>query len=313
MANTSRTPRALCIGTRASPLAVAQAETVRAALAAAMPDAPPGELLRLTSTGDRLLGQSLATAGGKGLFTKELDDALLDGRIDCAVHSMKDVPTALPDGMVLAAMLPREDPRDVWIGRDAQDFFALPAGAMIGTASLRRQAILQHLRPDIRVGLLRGNVQTRLEKLAAGEVDGTILAMAGLKRLDLTHVATAVLAVDTMLPAIGQGAIGITARATDTDLVARLQALGCPQTYAMVSAERAFLAVLDGSCRTPIAGLAQRDGDSVHFEGLVARPDGSEIRRVTRCGSYAEAVALARDAGEAVRRDLPADFLTEPG
>jgi hydroxymethylbilane synthase len=303
------------IGTRGSPLALAQAHEVRDRLAEAHPELSENgalEVVVIKTTGDKVLDRALAEIGGKGLFTKEIDDAMLDGRIDLAVHSMKDVPTWLPDGIVLPAMLEREDPRDVFISRRAASIDALPEGALVGTASLRRQAQILARRPDLAVTVFRGNVQTRLRKLDAGEVDATLLALAGLNRLGQAEVATSVVETDVLLPAVGQGAIGVTCRADDAAAIGYLEPLNHADTVTRVEAERALLAVLDGSCRTPIAALAELDGaGGLFLRGLVAKPDGGIVHHATRTGPAAEAVALGRDAGEELRRLAGPAFLDE--
>ena len=297
--------RPLRIGTRASPLARVQTDAVAAALIAAWPDlgaAGAVEIVAVKTTGDRVLDRPLADVGGKGLFTKELDEAMLAGRIDLAVHSTKDVPTWLPDRLRLAAFLPRADPRDAFIARSAPSLAALPAGAVVGTASLRRQAQIRHRWPDLRVQALRGNIGTRLEKLAAGEVDATLLAVAGLTRLGLADRATAILAADDMLPAVGQGAIGITCRADDEDCLRLLAGIDDARTALAVTAERAMLAALDGSCRTPIGGYARIGEDGAFLlDGLVARPDGSHLLCGRRRGTIAEAEDLGCDLGRELR------------
>ncbi len=291
----------LRLGTRGSPLALAQAHLVRDLLARAHPALAEENAIAIEvikTTGDVVLDRPLSEIGGKGLFTKEIDEAMLDGRVDLAVHSMKDVATVLPDGIVLPCMLPREDVRDAVMGRDYPDLASLPAGAVVGTASLRRGAQVLALRPDVKVVPFRGNVQTRLAKLQRGEVDVTLLAMAGLNRLGLTEVATAVLEPERMLPAVGQGAIGVTCRADDAQAHAWLAPLNNDPTYHCVAMERAFLRRLDGSCRTPIAGLARLDlTGRVSFHGMIIRPDGKVIHQTKREGSVSEAVALGDDAG----------------
>ncbi len=291
------------IGTRGSPLALAQAEEVKARLIATFPDmAELAEIVIIKTTGDMVQDRALAEIGGKGLFTKEIDDAMLDGRIDIAVHSMKDVPTWLPDGIVLPCMLEREDTRDVFISHKAKTIADLPAGSVIGTAALRRQALILNRRPDLKVVTFRGNVQTRLRKLGDGEVDATLLALAGLNRLGRADIATSIIEVDEMLPAVAQGAVGVTCRTTDEDAHEVLAALNHETTVVRVTAERALLKVLDGSCRTPIAALAEISDDGVlSMRGLAARPDGSEVLETKRCGSIADAEALGRDAGEELK------------
>jgi hydroxymethylbilane synthase len=295
----------LRIGTRGSPLALAQARMVQAALAGQGAEAAI-EVIR--TSGDRIQDRPLAEAGGKGLFTKEIEEALLAGSIDLAVHSAKDMPTVLPDGLMLAACLPREDVRDAFISRKAASLRDLPQGAVIGTASLRRQAMVKRLRPDVSTVVLRGNVETRLRKLEAGEVDATLLALAGLKRLGLADKATALLDVQDFLPAVGQGAITIEARIDDTRTREFLAKIDHADTSVALACERAFLAVLDGSCRTPIAGHAVLDGDALSFRGLILRPDGSEAFETSRTGHRRDAAALGADAGAELKRRAPADF-----
>jgi len=297
--------RVLRIGTRGSPLAMAQAELVRAALAAAHAElAAPGalELVVIRTTGDKIQDRPLAEIGGKGLFTKEIDEALLDGRIDLAVHSMKDVPTALPEGIVIAAMPERADPRDVLLAGAAASLADLPAGCVVGTASLRRAAQVLALRPDLAVVPLRGNVQTRLAKLARGEVGATLLAAAGLARLGLGTAGGTPLDPAEMLPAVAQGAIGIACRADDARLRAILAPLGHPPTERCVAAERALLAALDGNCRTPIAAFAIEGPAGIELRGLLASPDGRQVARVQRSGPASEAERLGREAGRELLR-----------
>src|SRR5436305_6950811 len=255
------------------------------------------EIVTIRTSGDRIQDRPLSEAGGKGLFTKEIEEALLAGSIDLAVHSAKDMPTLLPDGLMLAACLPREDVRDAFISRKASRVQDLPQGAVVGTASLRRQAMVKRLRPDVSVVPLRGNVETRLRKLDAGEVDATLLALAGLKRLGRADAATAVLDIETFPPAVGQGAIAIEIRASDGRIRDLLAAIADANTGIALAAERAFLAVLDGSCRTPIAGHAVAANGSVRFHGLILKPDGSASYEATRSGGSAEAQALGADAG----------------
>ncbi|HYH37719.1 MAG TPA: hydroxymethylbilane synthase, partial [Azospirillum sp.] len=253
---------------------------------------------------------TLAEAGGKGLFTKELEDALLGDRVDLAVHSMKDVPTWLPDGLEISTLLPREDPRDAFFSRSGKGLDELEPGSVVGTAGLRRQAQVLERRPDLKVVPLRGNVQTRLKKLDAGEVDATLLALAGLRRLGLTDRITAILEFDTMLPAVAQGAIGIEIRSADERTRALLAPLHCAETAARVTAERALLAALDGSCRTPIAALARLDGDTLVFETKVLSADGRQVFTAHRTGKAADAAALGADAGAEIKAQLPPDFFT---
>ncbi|MFZ3309302.1 MAG: hydroxymethylbilane synthase [Xanthobacteraceae bacterium] len=292
----------LRIGSRGSPLALAQAREVQNRLAAACGLAPERmEIKTIRTTGDQILDRPLADAGGKGLFTKEIEEALLAGAIDLAVHSSKDMPTALPGGLVLSAFLPREDARDAFIGRTAKTLRELRPGAVIGTASLRRQALLKHLRPDLAIVPLRGNVETRLRKLDAENIDATVLAVAGLKRLGLLAAATAIFGVDEFLPAVAQGAIGLETRADDAETAALVAAVNDADTATAVTAERAFLAELDGSCRTPIAGYAQVSDGVIRFRGMIAKTDGSEAVEVSRQGRSADAAALGADAGRELK------------
>jgi hydroxymethylbilane synthase len=292
----------LRIGTRGSPLALWQAREVRARLAAAhgVPEADIA-LREIRTSGDRIQDRPLADAGGKGLFTKEIEDALLAGDIDLAVHSAKDMTTMLPDGLALAACLPREDARDVFISSKAASIAGLPQGASVGTASLRRQALVKRARPDVKTPPLRGNVETRLRKLEAGDAEATILALAGLKRLGLANVATAILDTCDFLPAVGQGAIAIETRANDDRTRELLGRIDHADTSHAVCCERAFLAVLDGSCRTPIAGHAVISGDALEFRGLIIRPDGSETHETSRNGLRRDAEALGADAGRELK------------
>jgi hydroxymethylbilane synthase len=301
----------LVIGTRGSPLALAQARETAAQLAAAL--GWPLERVPLQTfktTGDAIQDRPLSEAGGKGLFTKELDIALRDRVIDLAVHSAKDLPTAIPSDLVIAGYLPREDVRDAFISRRAGTVGELPLGAVVGSASLRRQAQLKRLRPDLAVTLLRGNVGTRIAKLESGEVDATLLALAGLRRLGLDGHATAILDTDAFLPAVGQGAIAITARAGDETVLEAIRAIADAPTGIALAAERAFLAVLDGSCRTPIAGHARLDTGRLRFRGQVLRPDGSDSRETALDGSPADAARVGREAGLDIKGRLPPGFLT---
>jgi hydroxymethylbilane synthase len=299
----------LRIGTRGSPLALAQAHQVRTRLAAALAVEPAAFALTIIkTTGDAIQNRPLTDIGGKGLFVKEIEQALIDGVIDLAVHSAKDVPGVLPDNLLLAACLPREDARDAFISRRAASLSALAPGAVVGTASPRRQAMVRRLRPDLGVVSLRGNVETRLKKLDAGEVDATLLAMAGLNRLGLAAAATAPLEVDEFLPAVGQGVIALETRANDERTRAHLARIDDAAATTALAAERAFLAVLDGSCRTPIAGHARLAGDSLHLRGLIVKPDGSESFATERRGTARDAAALGADAGRELRGRAGADF-----
>lgn len=293
----------LRIGTRGSPLALAQANQVKALLHAAHPRFADADITIhvVTTKGDRIQDRPLADLGGKGLFTEEIEAGLLDGTVDMAVHSMKDMPTVLPDGLWIDCILPREDVRDAFISPKAETLMALPAGSVVGTASLRRQAQVRRVRPDLTVESFRGNVDTRLAKLADGVVDATFLAMAGLNRLNKAKAATAPMDTDIMLPAIAQGAIGVETRRDDDAVNDLLAPLNHADTHICVMAERAFLAALDGSCRTPIAGLATLTGDTLSFRGEILSPDGSASFEATRTGSPSEAAAIGNDAGQELR------------
>jgi hydroxymethylbilane synthase len=292
-------------------LALAQAAMVRARLAAAHGFSPERiEQKVIRTSGDMIQDRPLADVGGKGLFTKEIEEALLAGTIDLAVHSAKDMPTLLPDGLAITAVLPREDARDVFISRKAATLHALPPGAVVGTASLRRQALVKRLRPDLDVVSFRGNVQTRLRKLDSGEVDATLLALAGLKRLGLADAATDILSLDHFIPAVGQGIIAIETRADDTVTRGFLDAINHQDSATALVTERAFLAVLDGSCRTPIAGHATIDGGRIRFRGLIAKPDGSAFFESARDGAVATAAALGAEAGAELKDRAGADFLS---
>jgi hydroxymethylbilane synthase len=292
----------LRIGTRGSPLALVQARAVRSRLAAAIGIEEDGiELMVIRTTGDIIQDRSLAEEGGKGLFTKEIEEALLAGRVDLAVHSAKDMPTVLPGGLILVACLEREDPRDVFISRKARSLAELPKGASIGTTSPRRQAIAKRVRPDLRVTPLRGNVETRLRKLDAGDVDATLLALAGLKRLGLTERATHIMSADEFLPAVAQGAIGIEAREDNKRVRDILAGIDHADTSTAVACERSFLAALDGSCKTPIAGHATIAGDAVQFRGLIARPDGSAVHDIAGTGHRKDAKTIGAEAGRELK------------
>jgi hydroxymethylbilane synthase len=294
---------AIRIGTRGSPLALAQANETRRRLAVAL--ALPEEAIAIVpirTSGDRIADRPLADVGGKGLFTKEIDEALIEGAVDIAVHSAKDMPTALPEGIVIGATLPREDVRDALISPKAGRLADLPEGAVLGTSSLRRRAMALRLRPDLRVVDLRGNVETRIRKLDEGVADATVLAMAGLNRLGLAGRASGILDAEDWVPAVAQGTIAIAARATDADTLERLIGIDHRETHIALRAERAFLAVLDGSCKTPIGGLATLDGDALTIRGIIVKSDGSEAHEAVRHGSIAEAEAVGADLGAALRR-----------
>lgn len=301
--------RQLKLGTRGSPLALFQANLVARLLREAHPDLAV-DIRTVTTSGDRIQDRPLADVGGKGLFTKEIERGLLDGEIDIAVHSMKDMETFLPDGLDIVAVLPRGDPRDAFLSRDGAPLDDLPPGARIGTASVRRQAQILHRRPDLTVVPFRGNVETRLRKLGEGEADATLLAYAGLKRLKREDVITGVFDTNVMLPAAAQGAIGVEARADDTAVLGLLAALDDTETSVCIAAERAVLAALDGSCRTPIGAFATLDaaGGTVSLQGLVARPDGSELHRLSDAAPAADAVAMATELGNRLRAKMAPGF-----
>jgi hydroxymethylbilane synthase len=291
---------ALVIATRKSRLALWQAEHVAALLRLAHPGLAV-ELLPMTTKGDRILDRSLAAIGGKGLFIKELEAALEDGRAHLAVHSMKDVPGDLPAGMTLAAMLPRADPRDALIARGAGDLGGLPRGARVGTSSLRRRAQLLAARPDLRIEALRGNVETRLKRLDDGELDAIVLAAAGLARLGLEARIGSLLDPGISLPAVGQGVIGVECRMDDAAARAAIQALDDPAARVAVSAERAFARRLGGSCQSPIAAFAELEaGGGLRLRGLVAEPDGSRLIRDSIRGNAADAESLGDRLAERV-------------
>lgn len=290
------------IGTRGSPLALAQAHETRARLMTAhgLPE-DMFEIVVLSTKGDRITDRALSEIGGKGLFTEEIEAQLFSGDLDFAVHSTKDMATRLPDGLELAAFLPREDPRDAFVGRTAPTLLELPQGATVGSASLRRQAQLRRLRPDLNVIVFRGQVDTRLRKLADGEADATLLAYAGLKRIAKEHVATQILDPELFLPAPAQGAICVEARVGDRRIADLLATINDPLTSEAVTCERSFLAVLDGSCRTPIAGYAVSDRGRIRFRGMILTPDGSRCHETTIEGASSEAAELGAKAGHTVR------------
>ncbi len=310
----------LRIGTRGSPLALVQTRTFLALLARFCPVLRGMDAFqerKISTTGDRVTDRRLADIGGKGLFAKEIHEALLDGRIDFAVHSLKDLETTLPPGIALACMLPREDARDALILSDACDpprhdapFACLPQGAVIGTSSLRRQAQLLHARPDLRITLLRGNVQSRLAMVAAEQCTASLLAHAGLRRLGLADEAALVLEPEAMLPAAGQGIVGVTVRADDVELLELLSAIEDRPARAAATAERAMLAALEGSCHTPIGAHAVLlDDGGINLTGLVARADGSFLLRRSLRGAVADAARLGAELGTGLRADSPRDVL----
>lgn len=301
----------LRIGTRGSPLALAQAHETRDRLMAAhgLPEAAFAiEVIK--TTGDRVLDRALSEIGGKGLFTKEIEEALLAGGIHLAVHSMKDMPTVLPDGLVMSAHLPREDVRDAFVSPRWESIASLPEGAVVGTSSLRRRAQLLNRRPDLTVVEFRGNVQTRLQKLRDGVAEATFLACAGLRRLGLESEIRSEIETSEMLPAVAQGAIGIETRADDEATIALLAPINCADTAIRLAAERAFLAGLDGSCRTPIGGLAILENGGVSFAGEIVRPDGSERLATDRAGGAADAAAMGADAAAELRARGGVGFFT---
>jgi len=301
------------LGTRGSPLALAQAHETRRRLTEA--HGWPAERIALSvirTTGDSIQDRPLAEAGGKGLFTKEIDLALLAGEIDAAVHSAKDLPTFMPNGVTLAGFLPREDVRDALISALAGSIEDLPFGASLGAASLRRQAQALRLRPDLKLELLRGNVETRLRKAEQGVIGATLLAMAGLKRLGLVGRARGPLSLDAFLPAVGQGAIALAARSGDGRALAALAAIADAETFAELAAERAYLAELEGSCRTPIAGLARVAHGRLRFRGEVLRPDGSERFDIEAEGASGDAARIGAEAGRVLKSRLPAGILAAP-
>jgi hydroxymethylbilane synthase len=313
--------RPLCVGTRGSPLALVQTKQVVAHLAGLCPPLHRHDIFRervISTTGDRVQDRSLSEIGGKGLFAKEIHEALADRRVDFAVHSLKDLETSLPSGIVLACTLKREDARDALIlgpgclAPDAADpLQALPAGALIGTNSVRRQAQLLHARPDLRMALLRGNVSTRIAKIRRGECTASLLALAGLRRLGLEAEATVVLDPDSMVPAAGQGIVGITAREDDLAIRELLATIEDPAACAVSTAERALLAALDGSCRTPIGGHARNLPDGrLHLTGLVARADGSFLLKRSLSGLANDAARIGTELGVSLRMDSPRDVFS---
>ena len=289
----------LKIGTRSSPLALKQAEIVKALLRNIVDEI---EIIPFTTTGDNIKDINLDEFGGKGLFTKEIEEALLDGRIDIAVHSMKDVATVIPEGLVIPCMLPREDVRDAFISHTAPDLMSLPPGAKFGTSSLRRASQILHLRPDLEIVNFRGNIDTRLRKLQAGVADATMLACAGLIRSNNQDAITQIFSTDMILPAVAQGALGIQCREDNVNVLKLLTSLNHQETFDCVTVERIFLKTLDGSCRTPIAGLARIDGDVLHFEGLVASRDGKVCHREKFSCAVADAGGMAWQLGVEMKK-----------
>jgi len=302
------------IGTRGSPLALWQANETRRRLGDVHPELTADdavEIVVIRTSGDKLQQGALTDVGGKGLFTKEIEEAMLEGIIDIAVHSMKDVPTWFPDGLMIDCLLPREDPRDALIAPAVGSIADLPEGVTVGTASLRRKALLLHRRPDLKVVPLRGNVDTRLGKVAAGEVDATFLALAGLIRLGREDVGATPIAADEMLPAVCQGIVGIEQRQDDDRVAALLAPLNDAETADRAAAERTLLAGLDGSCRTPIAALADITGNDMYFRAAIVRPDGSELIETERRGAVADAAAMGDDAADELRGKAGKGFFDE--
>lgn len=305
----------LRIGTRGSPLALAQAEDVRDRLVAAHAHLTSElvEIVVIKTSGDRILDRHLMTAGGKGLFTKEIEDALLDGSIDCAVHSSKDMPTQLPEGLQLSVFLEREDPRDAFISSKFSHFLDLPHGAVLGTASLRRRAQALRLRPDLKVVTFRGNVQTRLKKLQEGEADATFLAQAGLNRLKMAGAAAEKLSLEDFLPAPAQGAVTVEIRGEDAKMKSLLAPLHSSETALAVIAERALLAGLDGSCRTPIAAHATRQGNSIMMQAMLLSVDGGVVFEAggSASATLEDARNLGATVGEKIRKDAGQQFFAD--
>lgn len=308
-ASRSDKPLPFRLGTRGSPLALAQTRELAGRLRAAR-DIGAGaiEIVVIKTSGDMILNLPLSEAGGKGLFTKELDLALLQGDIEIAVHSAKDLPTVLPAGIEIAGYLPREDVRDAWISPLAPHPLGLASGSVVGTASLRRGAMIKRLRLDLKVSLLRGNVETRLAKVAKGEVAATLLALAGLKRLGLEASATSVLDVREFVPAAGQGAIAITMRTGDDATRVFLAPILDEETAVALAAERAFLRVLDGSCKTPIGAYARIEAGGIAFHAIVLKPDGSRFFETAVSGPVSDAAVLGEAAGHDLAAQIPAGF-----
>lgn len=291
-------------------MAVFQANLVRDRLLAAH-DGLEAEIVVIETTGDKVQDRTLADIGGKGLFTKEIEEGLFGGGIDIAVHSMKDVETVLPDGLDIVTLLPRDDPRDAFISHKARNLAGLPEGSVVGTASMRRQAQIRMMRPDLLVQPIRGNAGTRLRKLQAGEADATLLAISGLRRLGREDEASCILEPEEMLPAVAQGAIGVEAHKDNKAALDLLAALHDADTAYCVGAERALLAALDGSCRTPIAALAEIDGGTeLVLRALIASPDGSESHTTSRRGPLADAIAMGTDAGAELRSRASPDIFS---
>jgi len=302
----------LKIGTRGSPLALVQAHMVQAELARAHKiDIDDIEIVQIVTSGDKIQDKSLALSGGKGLFTKEIEEALIDARVDLAVHSMKDVPTLSQPELMISCVLPREDVRDAFISDTASSLEDLPKGAVVGTASLRRQAQVKHLRPDLETVSFRGNVDTRLRKLKEGVVDATLLASAGLNRLGKSEEVRAFLSTDIFLPAVAQGAIGLEVRKSDEKTQKLLSPLNHPETEICISAERAFLRVMDGSCRTPIAAHAVIEGGLLFIKGQILMPDGSLSFEHSASGDSTDAVQIGESLGRDLREKAGPGFMAD--
>ena len=296
----------LRIGTRGSPLALAQAYETRERLSIAFGlSLDSFEIVVIKTTGDKVLNRPLKEIGGKGLFTKEIEEALLQESIDIAVHSMKDMPVQQPDGLILDTFLPREDVRDAFVSRIHKSLADIPQGATVGTSSLRRKAQLMSKRPDLKIVEFRGNVQTRLKKLDDGVAECTFLAVAGLNRLKMEEIITAPISTDEMLPAVAQGAIGIERREKDIKVATMLEAIHNSTTGLLLSAERAFLEALDGSCETPIAGLAEFKNENLRFRGEILKTDGSEV--------YSDEQVVAKEDATLVGIEMAHKLLSQAG
>ncbi|MEM1077671.1 MAG: hydroxymethylbilane synthase [Pseudomonadota bacterium] len=301
----------LKIGTRGSPLALAQAYETRARLMAAF-DLPEAafEIVVIKTTGDRVLDRPLKEIGGKGLFTREIEEDMLAGKIDIAVHSMKDMPVEQPGGLLLDTYLPREDVRDAFVTLDGGTLADLPEGAVVGSSSLRRRAQLAHRRPDLKLVEFRGNVQTRMKKLGDGVAEATFLAMAGLNRLGMDEVPRTAISPEDMLPAVAQGCIGIERRADDTRAADMLAAIHDVPSGQRLACERAYLAALDGSCETPIAGLAELKDGNVHLRAEILRPDGSDVLIDAETAPIEDAAKMGTEVAERLRARAPKDFFS---
>ena len=299
----------LRIGTRGSPLALAQAYETRERLSGAF-NLPLGsfEIVVIKTTGDKVVNRPLKEIGGKGLFTKEIEEALLEESIDIAVHSMKDMPVYQPKGLVLDTFLPREDVRDAFISRVHNSLADIPQGATVGTSSLRRKAQLMSKRPDLKIVEFRGNVQTRLKKLDDGVAECTFLAVAGLNRLKMEDIITTAISTEEMLPAVAQGAIGIERRENDIRIATMLEAIHNSKTELLLSAERAFLEALDGSCETPIAGLAELSNGNLRFRGEILKPDGSEVFSDEQLASKEDATLIGVEMAQKLLSKAGSDF-----